>query len=149
MQLFANTGVNIIANLGSGTPYTASVIPTPITGEISPSTEGSINGSRLPWQFNMDMNQDKNWSITKGEGADAHSYNVNVYFWIPTCSTRATSTRFTASPAFQTTMATSLLRSITAHQLTKRPQRIPQYYGMYVDNLQLGCAAHDSLGCEV
>ncbi|MGB1943684.1 MAG: carboxypeptidase regulatory-like domain-containing protein, partial [Flavobacteriales bacterium] len=40
-QLFANTGLNMIANLGSGTPYTASTIATPITGEISPSTEGS------------------------------------------------------------------------------------------------------------
>ena len=77
VQLFANTGINFIANLGSGTPYTASTIPTPITGEISPSTEGSINGSRLPWQFSMDLNLDKNWSITRGEGADAHSYNVN------------------------------------------------------------------------
>ena len=59
-------GLNVIANLGSGTPYTASTIATPVTGEISPSTEGSINGSRLPWQFNMDVNLDKNFTLKFG-----------------------------------------------------------------------------------
>jgi hypothetical protein len=46
--VFENTGVNFIANLGSGTPYTPQVLATPITGEVSPTTEGSINGARLP-----------------------------------------------------------------------------------------------------
>ena len=74
--------MNFIANLGSGTPYTASVIPTPITGEISPSTEGSINGSRLPWQ-SADANLDKNFTITYGgEGEKAKTTNLNVYLWI-------------------------------------------------------------------
>ena len=49
-QMFADMGLNLIANLGSGTPYTASTIATPITGEISPAMS-SINGSRLPWQL--------------------------------------------------------------------------------------------------
>ena len=82
-QLFSEMGFNLIANLRSGTPYTASTIATPITGEISPSTEGSINGSRLPWQFNMDMNIDKNFTLNfGGEGEAAKSVNLNVYLWI-------------------------------------------------------------------
>ncbi|MCH2197486.1 MAG: carboxypeptidase-like regulatory domain-containing protein [Flavobacteriales bacterium] len=82
-QVFANTGINFIANLGSGTPYTASTIAVPITGEVSPSTEGSINGSRLPWQFNLDVNIDKNFTLTfGGEGDKAKTANLNVYLWI-------------------------------------------------------------------
>ncbi|MGB2014223.1 MAG: carboxypeptidase regulatory-like domain-containing protein, partial [Flavobacteriales bacterium] len=69
-QIFANTGFNLIANLGSGTPYTSQVFPTPITGEISPSTEGSLNGSRLPWQFTLNTNIDKSFELTFGEGED-------------------------------------------------------------------------------
>ena len=76
-------GINVIENLGSGTPYTASSIATPITGEVSPSTEGSINGSRLPWQFNMDLNFDKNFSINIGkEGEENKTVNLNVYLWV-------------------------------------------------------------------
>jgi hypothetical protein len=81
-QVLANTGANFIANLGSGTPYTASTIAYPITGEISPSTEGSINGSRLPWSFTLDANIDKNFTLTFGEGEGAKSVNLNVYLWL-------------------------------------------------------------------
>ena len=135
VQLFANTGVNLIANLGSGTPYTASVIPTPITGEISPSTEGSINGSRLPWQFSMDLNLDKNWSITRGEGADAHSYNVNVYFWINNLlNTRNINSvyRFTGIPDDDGYLAAAQYQPLINSQ--NDPNAFRNYYGMYVDN---------------
>jgi hypothetical protein len=81
-QVLANTGANFIANLGSGTPYTASTIAYPITGEISPSTEGSINGSRLPWSFTLDANIDKNFTLTFGEGEGAKSVNLNIYLWL-------------------------------------------------------------------
>ena len=135
IQLFANTGVNMIANLGSGTPYTASTIATPITGEISPSTEGSINGSRLPWQFNMDMNIDKNWAITKGEGDDAHSYNVNVYFWIGNLlNTRNINSvyRFTGISEDDGYLAAAQYQPLINSQ--NDPNAFRNYYGMYVNN---------------
>jgi outer membrane receptor for ferrienterochelin and colicin len=135
IQLFANTGVNMIANLGSGTPYTASTIATPITGEISPSTEGSINGSRLPWQFNMDMNIDKNWAISKGEGDDAHSYNVNVYFWIGNLlNTRNINSvyRFTGVSEDDGYLAAAQYQPLINSQ--NDPNAFRNYYGMYVNN---------------
>jgi outer membrane receptor for ferrienterochelin and colicin len=135
IQLFANTGVNMIANLGSGTPYTASTIATPITGEISPSTEGSINGSRLPWQFNMDVNIDKNWAITKGEGDDAHSYNVNVYFWIGNLlNTRNINSvyRFTGIAEDDGYLAAAQYQPLINSQ--NDPNAFRNYYGMYVNN---------------
>lgn len=77
-----NTGVNFIANLGSGTPYTASVNPYSINGG-SPNTEGSINGSHLPWQFSLDLNLDRNFLLKfSGEGDEAKTANLNVYLWV-------------------------------------------------------------------
>ena len=135
VQLFANMGINFISNLGSGTPYTASTIATPITGEISPSTEGSINGSRLPWQFNLDLNFDKNWSISKGEGADASSYNINVYFWIGNLlNTRNINSvyRFTGVADDDGYLAAAQYQPLINSQ--NNPESFKNYYGMYVDN---------------
>ena len=135
IQLLANTGINFIANLGSGTPYTASTIATPITGEISPSTEGSINGSRLPWQFNLDLNLDKNWTITRGDGDDAHSYNVNVYFWIGNLlnSRNINSVyRFTGVSDDDGYLAAAQYQPLINSQ--NNPEAFRNYYGMYVDN---------------
>ncbi len=151
IQLFANTGVNMIANLGSGTPYTASTIATPITGEISPSTEGSINGSRLPWQFNMDMNIDKNWAISKGEGEDAHSYNVNVYFWIGNLlNTRNINSvyRFTGVSEDDGYLAAAQYQPLINSQ--NDPNAFRNYYGMYVNNpFNLGVPRTIRLGVKL
>ena len=135
VQLLANMGINFISNLGSGTPYTASTIATPITGEISPSTEGSINGSRLPWQFNLDLNFDKNWTISKGEGAEASSYNINVYFWIGNLlNTRNINSvyRFTGVADDDGYLAAAQYQPLINSQ--NNPESFKNYYGMYVDN---------------
>jgi outer membrane receptor for ferrienterochelin and colicin len=135
IQLLANTGINFISNLGSGTPYTASTIATPITGEISPSTEGSINGSRLPWQFNLDLNLDKNWSIQKGTGDDARGYNLNVYFWIGNLlNTRNINSvyRFTGVSDDDGYLAAAQYQPLINSQ--NNPESFRNYYGMYVDN---------------
>ena len=135
IQLLANMGINFIANLGSGTPYTASTIATPITGEISPSTEGSINGSRLPWQFTLNLNLDKNWTITKGTGEDASSYNVNVYFWIGNLlNTRNINSvyRFTGVSDDDGYLAAAQYQPLINSQ--NNPESFRNYYGMYVDN---------------
>jgi len=135
VQLFANTGVNFIGSLGSGTPYTASVIPTPITGEISPSTEGSINGSRLPWQFNLDMNVDKNFTVNYGgEGENAKSMNLNVYFWIGNLlNTRNINSvyRFTGVADDDGYLAAAQYQPLINSQ--NNPDSFRNYYSMYVD----------------
>lgn len=81
-QILKNTGINFIANLGSGTPYTAARNAYPVTGEISPSTDGDLNGSRLPWTFSMDMNIDRNFTLKFGEGETAKTTNLNIYLWV-------------------------------------------------------------------
>jgi len=135
-QLFANTGLNFIANLGSGTPYTASVIPTPVTGEISPSTEGSINGSRLPWQFGLDANLDKNFTITYGgEDGKAKTTNLNVYLWISNLlNTRNVNGvyRFTGVTDDDGYLAAAQYQPLINSQ--NDPNAFRNYYSMFVDN---------------
>ncbi|MGB1076383.1 MAG: carboxypeptidase-like regulatory domain-containing protein [Flavobacteriales bacterium] len=135
VQLLSNTGINFIASLGSGTPYTASTIATPITGEISPSTEGSINGSRLPWQFNLDMNLDKNFTLTYGgEGDNAKYMNLNVYFWIGNLlNTRNINSvyRFTGVADDDGYLAAAQYQPLINSQ--NNPDSFRNYYSMYVD----------------
>ncbi|MGB1578022.1 MAG: carboxypeptidase regulatory-like domain-containing protein [Flavobacteriales bacterium] len=136
VQLFANTGLNFIANLGSGTPYTASTIATPITGEISPSTEGSINGSRLPWQFNLDANLDKNFTLTYGgEGDAAKTTNLNVYLWVGNVlNTRNINSvyRFTGVSDDDGYLAAAQYQPLINSQ--NDPDAFRNYYSMFVDN---------------
>ena len=135
-QIFADMGMNLIANLGSGTPYTASTLATPITGEVSPSTEGSINGSRLPWQFNMDMNIDKDFSISLGgEGAEAKSINFNVYIWVGNVlNTQNINSvyRFTGVSNDDGYLAAAQYQPLINSQTN--PDSFRNYYTMYTDN---------------
>ena len=135
-QLFANTGLNFIANLGSGTPYTASTIATPITGEISPSTEGSINGSRLPWQFSLDANLDRNFTVTYGgEGDAAKTTNLNLYLWIGNVlNTRNINSvyRFTGVADDDGYLAAAQYQPLINSQ--NDPNAFRNYYSMFVDN---------------
>jgi outer membrane receptor protein involved in Fe transport len=70
-QLLKNTGVNFTIFGGSGTPYTKSTKPK--NGVI----KGSVNGSRLPWQFRIDGRVDKDINLSWGE--EKRSSYLNVY----------------------------------------------------------------------
>ena len=136
-------------NLGSGTPYTASVIPTPITGEISPSTEGSLNGSRLPWQFTLNTNIDKSFELTFGEGEDQKKAFLNVYFWITNLLNTQNITGCTAHGHPGRRWLPRGCAVPTAHQLTKRPGRVPQLLQhVRGQPLQPGCSPHHPFGRE-
>ena len=69
-QFFANTGLNLVLRAGSGTPYSAQSNVSTEANDIGLQTigttnlKGSINGSRLPWQFRMDARLDKDFKIS-------------------------------------------------------------------------------------
>ncbi|MGB1003177.1 MAG: carboxypeptidase-like regulatory domain-containing protein [Salibacteraceae bacterium] len=72
-------GANFIFNVGSGTPYSRQNIVTGegfITPKGSATLQGSVNGSRLPWQFKMDFRLDKDIVLAKDS---KHPMNMNVY----------------------------------------------------------------------
>ena len=64
VQIFSNLGANLTLTGGSGTPYTRSsqVFQYGAMGPIL----GSINGSRLPWQFLLNLKVDKEFELTLG-----------------------------------------------------------------------------------
>lgn len=82
VNLFENMGLNVISNIYSGAPYSRQ---TAITGEglaapQNSGTDGTRNGSRLPWTYRLDMQLDKTINITTGKTDDKKKvYFLNVY----------------------------------------------------------------------
>lgn len=69
-KLLRSFGVNLQTVAASGTPYTATFLPTEFGGT---GTQGAINGARLPWNLRLNLRVDKQIEITKGIG-------LNIYF---------------------------------------------------------------------
>lgn len=61
VQFLSNFGGNLTLTGGSGTPYTKSskILPFGAMGPI----QGSMNGSRLPWQFLLNLRLDKEFDF--------------------------------------------------------------------------------------
>jgi hypothetical protein len=85
-QIFANMGINLLATAGSGTPYSRqlNVTRAAMFGINNRAyLEGSINGSRLPWSYRMDMRVNKSFDIKWGDAEDFQKNGtVNVYLQV-------------------------------------------------------------------
>lgn len=82
--VFENAGANLQFNLGSGTPYSRQTEATGtrlVSGGGSPLLDGTINGSRLPWQFRVDLRIDKKFDVEFGKDK-AKAVNFNVYLQV-------------------------------------------------------------------
>jgi hypothetical protein len=79
VQLLSNLGANLTITGGSGTPYTKSskIMPYGAMGPI----QGSINGSRLPWQFLLNLRLDKDFNFGIGKSGKRPA-TINVYLEI-------------------------------------------------------------------
>ena len=78
-KVFQNAGANFMISAGSGTPYSkqSNITQEAASGINDRSTlEGSINGSRLPWQFRMNAKINKEFEI---KWSDKKSSHLNVY----------------------------------------------------------------------
>jgi len=75
VKVFENAGVNMLATAGSGFPYSRRVRAYSITESATPVV-GLLNGSRLPWQFRVDMTANKVWYYNKGRN------NFEVYLQV-------------------------------------------------------------------
>jgi hypothetical protein len=151
-RIFESAGVNMIANLGSGTPYTPQRLATPITGEVSAQTQGSLNGARLPGQFTIDMNIDKNFALKfGGEGDKAKEANLNIYLWISNLlNTRNINDvyRFTGVWNDDGYLAAAQFQSLINSQVD--PASFRNYYSMYVSNpFNLGAPRQIRLGMSL
>jgi hypothetical protein len=75
VKVFENSGVNLLATAGSGFPYSRRVRAYGITQSATPVV-GLLNGSRLPWQFRMDLTANKVWYFNKNKN------NFEVYLQV-------------------------------------------------------------------
>ncbi len=73
LDIFSNTGLNVTWRATSGRPYTAAVEPDVLGAQ---GIVGSVNGSRLPWNFTLNAQIDKTFII--GEGGP-RAFGLNVY----------------------------------------------------------------------
>lgn len=84
IQLLKNTGFNITFIGGSGTPYTKSSKTYPALISNDRIIQGSINGSRLDWNFRMDARIDKDIALEWGKDKEGNKKSafINVYLQI-------------------------------------------------------------------
>ena len=79
LKVFENAGANIMFSAGSGTPYSkqSNITQEAADGINDRSTlEGSLNGSRLPWQFRINMKVNKEFEIKWNDKKSSH---LNLY----------------------------------------------------------------------
>ncbi|MCH2223377.1 MAG: TonB-dependent receptor plug domain-containing protein [Crocinitomicaceae bacterium] len=79
--LFENTGLNIVSNIYSGSPYSSQ---TAITNQgqftpLSAGLDGTTNGSRLPWSYRLDLQLDRTFDLKFGKGDKKKATFLNVY----------------------------------------------------------------------
>ena len=66
--ILENTGINVQANMGSGTPYSRqqTVTAESLINAQTSGLEGTLNGSNLNWTFRVDGQIDRNWQLKFG-----------------------------------------------------------------------------------
>ncbi len=84
--IFRNLGFSANLYGGSGVPYSRQQFATSLTGSAQPALLGMLNGSRLPWQFNVDFMVWKDftvyWSKAKekdGKKVERKKSNLQIY----------------------------------------------------------------------
>ncbi|MCF8347651.1 MAG: carboxypeptidase-like regulatory domain-containing protein [Bacteroidales bacterium] len=84
VDILQNTGFSLTINGGSGTPYTASRnVTSPLSGGNN-LLRGTYGGSRLPWQFRLDLRVDRDiyFNLGKSKGDNAKKAFMNVYLQV-------------------------------------------------------------------
>lgn len=81
-KVFSGTGLNLVVNTFSGTPYSRRVQAYPLTAAAnSVQLAGQVNGSRLPWQFRIDLRLNKQFDVKYGKEGNK-SLGMDVYVQI-------------------------------------------------------------------
>jgi len=83
-QILKNTGLNTIFRVGSGTPFSRQIGPSPEVlagiGGGQTSLRGNVNGSRLPYTFKIDMRLDRDFVLSTKKNAVTQESRKSVYF---------------------------------------------------------------------
>lgn len=89
---FENAGINLLFRTRSGEPYTRAALATPLVGGDFQSTPiiGTVNGSRLPWQYELSTRINKQFIIKRKSKKDSEGnvvkskapFGLDVYTYI-------------------------------------------------------------------
>jgi outer membrane receptor protein involved in Fe transport len=76
-HILENFGVNVLAVIQSGRPYTQLQTPvvTPIFNQTNNFVEGSINGARYPWSNRIDLRVDRRFQL-------GGSASLTAFVWV-------------------------------------------------------------------
>jgi len=78
--LFENTGLNIVTNIYSGSPYSSQTFITDeAIGNLNAGLNGTLNGSRLPWSYRLDLQLDRTFELEFGKEDKKKATFLNVY----------------------------------------------------------------------
>ncbi len=136
--VFENTGLNIVTQIGSGTPYSGfkqavgSALLQPGTAPL----EGSLNGSRKPWQYRADLQIDRNFMLEFGDDENKKkSAYLNVYVRVTNLLNVINVLnvyRATGNPGDDGYLAASQFQASIQNQLDEQSFR--DYYRLKVQN---------------
>jgi len=81
IKLFENMGLNLFTNINSGSPYSNQTFITDAAiGNLAAGLNGTLNGSRLPWAYRLDLQVDKTISIAFANKDDKKKMAaLNIY----------------------------------------------------------------------
>lgn len=79
-EIFKFTSFNVIGNAYSGGPYTPTTQPVQIGAVQRAQIKGVPFGARLPWQYTLDINITKGFSLRR-EGKE-NPLLFNVFLWV-------------------------------------------------------------------
>jgi len=135
VQVFKNMGANLLFRVGSGTPYTRYIGPTPIGGRTS--ILGSLNGSNKPWQFRTDLRVDKNINLTWGKKDSEAAKPVAMRVYVQVLNLLNTRNilnvyNYTGNPEDDGYLSSSLGQANTATNVS--PQGFFDQYSIFLNN---------------
>lgn len=84
-EVFGNMGLNIMANIYSGNPYSKklNIVNEGMFSPQSSGLDGSTNGSRLPWSYRLDIQLDRTFEFSVGKKEEKKRMTYfNVYLRI-------------------------------------------------------------------
>ncbi len=135
-QILAGWGLNLQFNVGSGTPYSRQLYPTGqgfIVPVGSPILDGSINGSRYPWQFRIDMRFDKDILLKRGEGKKPLTLNLYLQVFNVLNSLNIRSVyRYTGTPDDDGFLTAPQYQAVISSQYDEQSFR--EQYSMKINN---------------
>ena len=133
-----NTGLNIVTQIGSGTPYSGykQAAGEALLSPGSSQLDGSLNGSRKPWQYRVDLQLDRNFMLEFGDDENKKkSAYLNVYLRVTNMFNIINVLnvyRATGNPDDDGYLAASQFQASIQNQLDEQSFR--DYYSMKVQN---------------